>query len=82
MPLQNLQLMSVRIDPDTIKKLDDFCSRHRYWKRNTVINAILYAVMNNFTERDIYDMARTNPLKKETITAKYEIIMTRIPPRH
>lgn len=82
MPLQNLQLMSVRIDPDTIKKLDDFCSRHRYWKRNTVINAILYAVMNNFTEKDIYDMARTNPLTKETITAKYEIIKTIIPPRH
>lgn len=69
----NLKLTSVRIDPDTLNKLDQFVSKHTYWTRNAVINSILTTVMNRFDSRDIYDMVRTLQFTKEPITAIYKI---------
>lgn len=69
----NLKLTSVRIDPDTLKLLDEFVSKHTYWTRNAVINSILTTVMNRFGNRDIYDMVRTWEFTKEPITAIYKI---------
>lgn len=69
----NLKLTSVRIDPDTLQKLDEFVSKHTYWTRNAVINSILTTVMNRFDKRDIYDMVRTWQFTKEPITAIYKI---------
>ena len=74
----NLQLISVRIDPDTIKKIEKFGSRRYYWKRNTIINAILTSVMNDFPEKDIYDMVRRSMFTKDQIVAKYEIVKAQI----
>ena len=78
MPQKNLQLISVRIDPDTIKKIEEFASRRCYWKRNTIINAILTNVMNDFPEKDIYDMVRRSMFTKDQIVAKYEIVKAQI----
>lgn len=69
----NLKLTSVRIDPDTLDKLDKFVSKHTYWTRNAVINSVLTTVMNRFGDRDIYDMVRTWQFTKEPITAIYKI---------
>ena len=69
----NLKLTSVRIDPDTLQKLDEFVSKHTYWTRNAVINSILTTVINRFDQRDIYDMVRTWQFTKEPITAIYKI---------
>lgn len=78
MPHNNLQLISVRLDPYTIAKIEDFAKSGRYWKRNTIINAILTTVMNDFPEGDIYDMVRRNWFAKEQVTAKYEIVKAQI----
>lgn len=78
MPHNNLQLISVRIEPDTIAKIEEFAKTRRYWKRNTIINAILTAVMNDFPESDIYDMVRRSWFTKEQVTAKYEIVKAQI----
>lgn len=58
MPKENLKLISARVDPATLAKIDQFLKRHDYWKRNTVISRVLDAVFDNFTESDIYDMVR------------------------
>lgn len=78
MPHNNLQLISVRIEPDTIKKIEEFAKTRRYWKRNTIINAILTNVMNDFPEKDIYDMVRRSVFTKDQIVAKYEIVKAQI----
>ena len=44
MPKENLQLISVRIDPDTVAKIEKFAARHSYWKRNTIINNVLMTI--------------------------------------
>ena len=74
MTKENLKLVSVRIDPDTIEKIDEFVKQHYYWKRNGVINAILWAAMHDFKTDDVYDMVRRNRYKTQAIDCKYEIV--------
>lgn len=71
--MKNLQLISVRLDPDDLEAIQKFCARHYYWKRNAVICGILSAVMKDFTEKQIYDMVRRNQFGNEIITAEYRI---------
>lgn len=70
---KNLKLTSVRLDPDTLEKIEEFLKRHEYWTKNAVINNVLTAVMERFSDRDIYDMCRTCKFDKEPITAIYKI---------
>ena len=58
--MEKLQLISVRIDPDTLAKIDEFADEHYYWKRNTVINRILESVFHHFSKDDIFDMVNYN----------------------
>lgn len=69
-----LKPVSTRLDPETIDRIDAFCDKRRYWKRNTIINSILWAVMHDFDEREIYDMVRRNHFRNEHIEHKYEIV--------
>ena len=73
MAKDNLQLISVRIDPDTLQKIDELTKRHRYWKRNTIINAILTSVMNAFSESDIYNLIRYHSRYDKVETAEFKI---------
>ena len=52
--MENLKLISVRLDPDTIKKIDRFSNGSRYWKRNTIINTVLTEVFNQLSDGDLY----------------------------
>lgn len=56
--MKNLKLISVRIDPVTLQMIDDFCKKHYYWKRNTVINSLLGAVVDAMDDKSLYDMVR------------------------
>lgn len=56
--MENLKQISVRIDPETLQKLDEFCKKHYYWKRNTVINGLLVAIVDAMDDKTIYDMVR------------------------
>ena len=73
MSYKNLKLTSVRIHPDTLDKIEEFHKMHQYWTKNCIINAVLTAVMERFSDRDIYDMCRTWQFTKEPITAIYRI---------
>lgn len=75
---KNLKLVSARIDPDALEKIDKFVRSHHYWTKNAVINGIITAVMAKFDERDIYDMVRTNMFINEDITAVYRINRTQV----
>lgn len=75
---KNLKLVSARIDPDAIEKIEKFVRSHSYWTKNAVINGIITAVMTKFDERDIYDMVRTNFFINEDITAIYRINRTNV----
>ena len=73
MAKEELRLISARVDEETLAKIDEFVRKHTYWKRNTVINMILWAVMNDFDERDIYDMVRRNHFRQQPVHCGYTI---------
>lgn len=56
--MENLKQISVRIDPVTLRKIDDFRAKHYYWKRNTVINRLLSAVVDAMDDDTLYEMVR------------------------
>lgn len=54
----NKKLISTRLDPQTLVKIENFANKHYYWKRNTVISNVLDAVFDHFDDKAIYDMVR------------------------
>ena len=70
---ENLKLMSVRLDPETVKKIDEFCAKHQYWKRNAVINGVLVAVFKYFCPGDVYDMIRADLFKQNVVKASFDL---------
>ena len=60
--MEKLKQISVRIDPVTLQKIDDFCKKHYYWTRNTVINGLLGAVVDGMDDDTIYEMVRYSRL--------------------
>lgn len=56
--MEKKQLISARLDPHTLEKIEAFTKKHYYWKRNTVISNVLDAVFDRFDDGDIYDMVR------------------------
>lgn len=73
MPKEKLKLISARVDPATLAKIDQFLTRHDYWKRNTVIARVLDAVFDNFTEADIYDMVRYDRIQQNNASASFTL---------
>lgn len=71
---ENLIPVSTRLDPETVEKIETWLKRHEYWKRNTVINGILTAVLDNFDDRQIYDMVRYWRKAGYQTKAEFEII--------
>ena len=71
MAKENLVPCSTRIDKDTIERIDEFVSKHPYWKRNTAINQILWVVMHDFNDDAIYDMVRRSRRASDQVESKY-----------
>lgn len=43
--MEKMQLISIRLEPDTLRKIDELASRHEYLCRSAIINNILRAVI-------------------------------------
>ena len=71
--MENLKQLSVRIDPATLRLIDELLASHRYWKRNAVINGVLTAVFHNFKSSEIYDMVRWDKRYNKETDAHFEI---------
>ena len=58
MAKDNLKLISARIDEESYRKIEEITKKYSYMKRNFVIRKILFAVLHDFDDRDIFDMLR------------------------
>lgn len=68
-----LKLISVRLDEDLIRQLDEVAQKHTYWRRSDIIRNILIAVLAEMSAGDIYNMIRYAWYKKNVVNAKFEI---------
>lgn len=71
--MENKKLLSVRLDPTTLANIEKFASKHYYWKRNTVISAVLDAVFDNFDEKSLYDMVRYSRRYHQDATGSFSL---------
>lgn len=71
--MNTTKLTSIRLETDTITKIDNFVKTRTYWKRSGVINNILAAVLENFTPNEVYDMVRRYHWERNVVNAKFEI---------
>lgn len=71
MAKENLKLVSCRIDPKTLERIDAFVSDRYYWKRNGVINAVLMNVFALMSDKDIYDLVRHYSREGESISIQW-----------
>lgn len=53
--MENLKLISVRIDPRIIVRIDKFVAENSYWKRNSVINSLLLAFLET-SNRELFNI--------------------------
>lgn len=67
------KLTSLRVNTDTLAKIEEFKKSHSYWKTSSVMNGVLDAVFNNFNENQIYAMLREWDWKKCVTYANFEI---------
>lgn len=70
---QGTQLISTRLDRETLDKIDEMAQNHFYWKRSTIINAVLEAVFRDFTPGARYDMVRSRMYLNYERDATYKI---------
>lgn len=71
MARDNLKLVSCRIDPKTLDRIDAFIGKHYYWKRNSVINAVLTNVFALMSDKDVYDLVRHYSREGESIAIQW-----------
>lgn len=73
MSRDNLKLISVRMDEEVIKKLDEVAQKHIYWSRSDIIRNILIATLGEMSAKDLYNMIRYYQYNKNVVDAKFEI---------
>lgn len=54
--MDKTKLISVRIDEDALKEIDQFSKKNAYWKRNGIINAVLTSLFLNARPEDIREL--------------------------
>lgn len=69
----NLKLISVRIEPETLQAIEEIARKHEYWNRNQIINRLLSACVNDFQGGEIYDMLRRPMFQKSPLSCHYKI---------
>lgn len=71
--MEKKQLISARLDPQTLAKIDAFIQKHYYWKRNTVISNVLDAVFDCFNDGDLYDLVRYSKHHHRNATGSFSL---------
>lgn len=71
--MEKKKLISARLDPHTLEKIDAFTQKHYYWKRNTVISNVLDAVFDCFDDGDIYDLVRYSKIHHRNASGSFSL---------
>lgn len=67
------QLISVRIEPEVMKRLEKNVGRQIYMTRSFVINRILDAVLSCAEERTIYEIINTYYPREKGFVIRFEV---------
>lgn len=71
--MERTKLTSIRLETESLEKIDNFVKTRTYFKRSDVINNILAAVLQNFTEGEVYDMVCRYRWNRNVVNTKFEV---------
>ena len=71
--MEYTKLTSIRIEVDIFEKIEKLSDKHEYWKRSSVINNLLRAVLDNFDDRQVYDMLCRYRWSRNVVKTEFEI---------
>lgn len=63
--MENLKLISVRLERNTLDAIDEFAKQQRHFTRSWVINNLLANCVNCATSNDFWRMATTYQAEKK-----------------
>ena len=72
--MENLKLLSVRLYPETIAKINALSKHYGYWKKNTIIRNILKNVFYYTSDADLYQLMSYYPRKGQKLKITFEIV--------
>ena len=67
------QLISVRLEPEVMRRLEEYVGRQRYMTRSFVINHILHAVLSCAEAGTIYNMINTYHPREKGFVTSFEV---------
>ena len=70
--MEKTKLISVRMSPATLEKVENLTIVSHYWKKSTVINNIVQAIVDNADEKDIMKLVRYWPHGSEKLKISVE----------
>lgn len=70
--MERTKLTSIRLEKETSDYIDKMLEGERFYKRSDVINNILAAVTNNFTEKQVWDMVHRYKWWQNVVNVNFE----------
>lgn len=70
--MANLELLSVRIDPETKRAIEQLTVHHPYWKRNAIINQLLTTLIRCADNKAIWNMLSVTFAFEKGYVVKFE----------
>jgi Arc/MetJ-type ribon-helix-helix transcriptional regulator len=71
--MERTKLVSVRLETETYDKIEKIVQRETYYKRSDVINNLLKAVLDNFTQAQIHEMMYRWKWDRNVVNTQFEV---------
>lgn len=79
--MSKTKVISIRVDERIIKKLDDHAKTIRWYKRNAIIEAILFHFLNTVNVVDLRSVVRAPQVRRSSIRIVVEEVdLLNLPP--
>lgn len=71
--MENLKLISVRLQPSILKSLDEIAARHDYYSRSAIMNNLLNAVLTCTNDDVLWRMIATTYPNERCFRISFEV---------
>lgn len=70
--MEKSHLISVRLEPEVMRRLEKYVGKQRYMTRSFVINRILHAVLSCAEDGTVYNMINTYHPREKGFVTRFE----------
>ena len=71
--MENLKLISVRLDPEVLREIDKIASQHSYFTRNSIINILMGVVVKASAPGTLWKILSTPYYESKGYEIRFEI---------